>query len=92
MGRVVVAVRINPQSDEVNLSELTDRVKQALPPQYELIKTEKFYIAFGLHGLRVYLSMPEEYEGGTYELENILSGVEGVSSVDVEYVTRMFTE
>lgn len=92
MGRVIVVARINPRGDDVSLDELVNRVKQVLPPQYELVKTEKFYIAFGLYGLRVYLAMPEEYEGGTYELENILGSIDGVSSVDVEYVTRMFTE
>ncbi|MCS7098911.1 MAG: elongation factor 1-beta [Sulfolobales archaeon] len=92
MGRVVVAVRVNPLSDEVDLEELTTRIRRSLPPQYEFLKSEKFYIAFGLYGLRVYVAMPEEYEGGTYELENVLSGVEGVASVDIEYVTRLFTE
>lgn len=92
MGRVVVSVKINPQSDEVNLDELVDRIRGALPPQYELIKAERFYIAFGLYGLRVFLAMPEDYEGGTYELENILGSVEGVSSIDIEYITRLFTE
>jgi elongation factor 1-beta len=56
------------------------------------MKAEKFYIAFGLYGLRLYITMPEEYEGGTYELENLLSSIDGISSVDVEYVTRLFTE
>ena len=92
MGRVVVAVRVNPQGDDVNLDGLVDRIRQALPSQYSLLKTERYYIAFGLYGLRLYVSMPEEYEGGTSELEDILSGIEGVSSVDVEYVTRLFTE
>lgn len=92
MGRVVVAIRVNPQSDEVNLEELTAEIKQSLAPQYEFLKAEKFYIAFGLYGLRVYIAMPEEYEGGTYELENTLSKLKGVASIDVEYVTRIFTE
>ncbi|MEM2763777.1 MAG: elongation factor 1-beta, partial [Sulfolobales archaeon] len=71
MGRVVVAVRVNPESDEVDIDRLVGKIRQVLPSQYELVKAEKFYIAFGLYGLRVYLAMPEEYEGGTYELENI---------------------
>lgn len=92
MGKVVLVVRINPQSDEVNLDELASKIKQTLPSQYEVMKIEKFYIAFGLHGLRLYITMPEEYEGGTYELENLLGNVDGVGSVDVEYITRLFTD
>ncbi len=88
MGRVVLAVRVNPEGSEVDLDELLERIKASLPPHYEILRSERFYIAFGLYGLRLYLAMPEDYEGGTYELENILSSVEGVSSVDVEYVTR----
>jgi len=92
MGRVVAAIRVNPSSDEVNLDELVDRIRSSLPSHYELVKAEKFYIAFGLYGLRVYITMPEELEGGTYELENVLTNLEGVSSVDVEYITRLFAE
>lgn len=92
MGKVVLVVRVNPQSDEVNLDELVDKIKHTLPSQYDVMKVEKFYIAFGLHGLRIYITMPEEYEGGTYELENLLSNVDGVGSVDVEYITRLFTD
>lgn len=90
MAKVVLAVRVNPEGSEVDLDELLERIKAALPPQYELLRSEKFYIAFGLYGLRIYLAMPEDYEGGTYELENILGGVRGVSSIDIEYVTRTF--
>ncbi len=92
MGRVVAAIRVNPSSDEVNLDELVEKIRYSLPSHYELVKAEKFYIAFGLYGLRIYITMPEELEGGTYELESVLCNLEGVSSVDVEYVTRLFAE
>ncbi len=89
MSKVILAVRVNPEGSEVDLDELLARIRESLPPHYELLKSERFYIAFGLYGLRLYIAMPEDYEGGTYELENVLGGVKGVSSIDVEYVTRM---
>jgi len=32
--------------------------------------------------------MPEEYEGGTSRIEEVIKSVPGVSSIDIEIVTR----
>ncbi len=88
MGKVLVAIKVNPADDKVNLDELVAKIKEGLKSQYEIVKHEKIYVAFGLYALRLYVLMPEELEGGTEELENYLKSFEGVSSVDVELVTR----
>ncbi len=88
MGKVIVALRVNPESDSIDLENLISDIRRALPKHYEILKYEKHYIAFGLYGLMLYIAMPEDFEGGTEELERILTSVNGVSSIDIEYVTR----
>ena len=87
-SKVLVVVRVNPESLDVNLDELISKVKEKLPKEFQLVKSEKVYVAFGLYVPRLYIVMPEMYEGGTEKIEEIIKGVPGVSSVDVELVTR----
>jgi len=46
-------------------------------------------VAFGIKVLRVLITMPENVEGGTEPLEQLVSSIPGVSQVEVEYVTRV---
>ncbi|MEM1600518.1 MAG: elongation factor 1-beta, partial [Sulfolobales archaeon] len=73
---------------DVNLDGVLSDLRKVLPAKYELVKSEKVYVAFGLHVLRLYLLMPEDVEGGTEEIENIIRGLDGVESVESELVTR----
>ncbi len=88
MAKVLVVLRVNPAGENVDIDKLIERIKENLPKDFELIKHEKTYIAFGLYALRLYVIMPENFEGGTERLEEYLKSVEGVASVDIEYVTR----
>ena len=54
-----------------------------------IIKIEEEEIAFGAKILKVHLTMPEEIEGGTSEIEEIVRGIPGIEEVEVAYVTRM---
>ena len=87
-SKVLVIVRINPESTDINIDELINEVKEKLPKEFNVVKTEKVYVAFGLYVPRLYIIMPEMYEGGTEEIEEVIKGIEGVSSVDIELVTR----
>ena len=87
-SKVLVVVRINPESTDINIDELINKVKEKLPKEFNVVKTEKVYVAFGLYVPRLYIIMPEMYEGGTEKIEEVIKGIEGVSSVDVELVTR----
>ncbi|MEM0015044.1 MAG: elongation factor 1-beta [Zestosphaera sp.] len=88
MGKVVVSLRVNPDSDEVDLDSLINGIKAKLPQYYDILRHEKEYVAFGLYALRLYIAMPEDFEGGTDELERTLTEVSGVASVDIDFVTR----
>jgi len=88
MAKVLAAIKVNPADENVDLDELVKKIKDALPKEYEVVKWEKVYVAFGLYILRIYVTMPEELEGGTYRIEQLLTGLPEVSSLDIEYVTR----
>jgi len=89
LARVAVAVRVFPSGVDVNLEDLVERIKGSLPPQYVLVKSSEVPIAFGYKALRLVITMPEETEGGTEELEGILRSVDGVEEVEVEVVHRI---
>lgn len=83
-------LKIFPESVDVDLNKLIKSIKDKLPEEYQLISHKEEPIAFGLKALNVLISMPEIKEGGTYELEQIISKIEGVSEVEVLRVTRSF--
>jgi len=89
MARVAVVVKVFPNSIELDLSELLERIKNALPEGFEVMDSKEEPIAFGLKALKIIITMPEETEGGTESLEKILSSVDGVEEVEVEAVHRL---
>jgi len=89
VARVAVAVRVFPSGVDVNLEDLVERIKESLPPQYVLVNSSEVPIAFGYRALRLLITMPEETEGGTEELESILRSIDGVQEVEVEFVHRI---
>ncbi len=89
MAHVLVIAKVYPDTVERNLEELIENIKKALPEGYELKQYEKVPVAFGLNLLKTYIVMPEETEGGTSKLEEILKNVEGVSEVEIETVHRL---
>jgi len=88
MARVIMTLRIMPDDVEVDLDNLLERIKTAIPEGTDLGATETQPVAFGLKALRMNLSR-EESMGGTDDIEEAISAVEGVSQVEVERVSRM---
>ncbi|MHA2027100.1 MAG: elongation factor 1-beta [Candidatus Thorarchaeota archaeon] len=88
MARVVMTLRIMPDGVEVDLDDLLERIKTAIPEETDLGATETQPVAFGLKALRMNLSRDESL-GGTDDIEAAISAVEGVSQVEVERVSRM---
>ncbi|ABM81184.1 elongation factor 1-beta [Hyperthermus butylicus] len=89
MARVLVVTTVYPSSPEINLDELVEKIKSKLPSDYEITRYDKVPIAFGLNALKLYVIIPEESEGGTSKLEEILQSVEGVEEIEVEAVHRI---
>ncbi len=88
LAKVLAAIKVNPADENVDLDKLAGKIRDALPKEYEVVKHEKVYVAFGLYILRVYVVMPEELEGGTSKIEEYITKLPDVASIDIEYVTR----
>ena len=89
MARVVVSLRIMPQSPDVDLSELETKAKKEIVDfcNSQEFRTEIQPIAFGLKALMILFVM-EESIGTTEKLEQKISQIEGVESVEVTDVRR----
>ena len=88
MGKVAAVLKVMPQSPEVDLDELEDRLSDALPEGAKINSVERENVAFGLIALMTTVIVPDD-AGGTEAVEETFEGVEGVESVSVSQVGRI---
>lgn len=88
MAQVIVDMKIMPTSPDVDLAKLTKEI-DAIIAKYggKLHKHEIQPVAFGLKALLLILTV-DESKGSTDALEEKLSHVKGVESVQVTGVSR----
>jgi elongation factor 1-beta len=89
MARVAIVMKVFPSSVEIQPSQLLEKIKSVLPEGYKIEASGEEPIAFGLKALKLVISMPEETEGGTSTLEELIRQLEEVNEVEVEAVHRM---
>ena len=89
MAQVVVTLKIMPQSPDVDLAELEKQAREKIIDfcSSQEFKTQIQPIAFGLKALIIYFVMDEKI-GATDRLEQAISQLEGVESVEVPDVRR----
>jgi len=89
MGRVLLVYEIRPESPEIKPKELADKIRKGLNPKFEMKEqVDEKPLYFGLVGIVAQFIIPEE-DGAQDELEEYLENIEGVSSIQVEFVTRL---
>jgi elongation factor 1-beta len=88
MGKVAAAVKVMPQSPDVDLDDLQERLEQSLPEGAKINGVERDDVAFGLVALIPTVIVPDD-AGGTEAVEESFAGVDGVESVEVENVGRI---
>jgi elongation factor 1-beta len=88
MGKVAAEIKVMPESPEVDLDGLQDRLEQVLPEGAKINGFNRDDVAFGLVALLPTVVVPDE-TGGTDAVEEAFTGVEGVESVSVENVGRL---
>ncbi len=89
-GKVVAVIRAYPKEVMEDFTELIKKLEEKLPKEkYSIMKWEPVDIAFGYRALDIYFMMPEDIEGGTEELEQIVKGLDEIDNVDVVYVSRI---
>ena len=89
MARVAVIMKVLPNDVSIQPQELLEKIKAALPSEYQIMSSGEEPIAFGLKALKVIIAIPEETEGGTEKLEELIKSVDGVEEVEIEAVHRL---
>ena len=88
MGKVAAKIKVMPESPDVDLDDLQDRLESSLPEGAKINGFERDNVAFGLVALFPTVIVPDD-AGGTEAVEESFAGVEGVQSVDVQNVGRI---
>lgn len=88
MGKVAAKIRVMPNSPDVDLDALQERLEQSLPEGAKINGFERDSVAFGLVALLPTVIIPDG-AGGTEAVEESFSGVDDVESVEVENVGRI---
>ena len=89
MAQVVVTLKIMPESPDIDLNALESEAKKKIiefagPGD---TKSEQEPIAFGLKAVKIIFIM-DEAKGSTEPLEDSISEIKGVQSVEVSDVRR----
>jgi elongation factor 1-beta len=88
MGEVVATIKLMPESPDEDLVKIKETVVKSIPSEAELHKIEEEPIAFGLVALLV-MVVVSDAEGGTEKVEENLSQIEGVTSIEVVDIRRL---
>lgn len=86
-AKVVVTFNIMPESPEIDLKALSEKVKVILSKQGEVGKIDFKPVAFGLKSLEIMIIM-DESKGSTDAVEQEISKLEGINSVEVTDIRR----
>ena len=90
MGEVIALMRVMPGEplEDDELQQIIDDIKKVIKEPTKLGKIEVKDIAFGLRGLNVTVSVPDD-AGGLDPVVEILSKIDKVDSVEVVDVGRI---
>jgi elongation factor 1-beta len=88
MGEVVATIKLMPESPDEDLVKIKEKIEKSIPSEAELHKIKEEPIAFGLVALLV-MVVVSDAEGGTEKVEENLSQIEGVASIEVVDIRRL---
>jgi len=88
MGDVAAKIKVMPNSPEIDLDDLQDKLEAALPQGAKIRGFERDDVAFGLVALLPTVIVPDG-AGGTEAVEEAFADVDEVESVAVENVGRL---
>jgi len=82
MGKVAVTYRIMPEGVDIDLAEVSSKVKDMIHNEASLAKLEEKPVAFGLKFIEVILVM-DDANNTSEEHEEKFRGIEGIQSVEI---------
>ncbi|MBC7115357.1 MAG: elongation factor 1-beta [Archaeoglobi archaeon] len=88
MGEVLARIKIMPEGAEINLEELKKKIEEGMPQGAKLQRVSEEPVAFGLKAL-VADVIVDDAEGGTDKIEDFISSLDGVSSIQIVSLTRL---
>lgn len=83
MGDVGIAIKVMPSSPEINLEEVSKKIKEKINVQDFRIEP----LAFGLKALKILVVVPDKEGANTDKIENMIKQIEGVETVEIENVS-----
>ncbi|MCD6398412.1 MAG: elongation factor 1-beta [Candidatus Aenigmarchaeota archaeon] len=83
MGNVAISITVTPESPDVDF----DSLKKEIEEKFEIKDMKEELIGFGLKKLKLMIIRPDKEGQGTDDLEEELSSIEGVASVNIDDVT-----
>ncbi len=86
MGKVGMTIRIMPEDATMDMEALKEKVTEVVPGDIQVGRMEIVPVAFGLQALKVALVMED---ASPDELEQVLSSIKGVQSVEIEQLGRL---
>jgi len=86
-AKVVVTFNIMPESVEIDLKALSEKIKAVISKHGEVGKVELKPVAFGLKAVEI-MAIMDESKGSTEPIEQEISKLEGINSVEVTDVRR----
>ena len=88
MSDVAAQIKVMPESPEVDLDALEERLHDVLPEGAEISGFERDDVAFGLVALLPTVIVPDD-AGGTEAVEEAFAEASEVESVEVQSVGRL---
>jgi elongation factor 1-beta len=88
MGEVLTTMKIMPDSPDVDLEAIKATIESSMPEGAELHDMKEEPIAFGLVAIIISF-ITEDGEGGSEPVEEMVSGIEGVASIEITGVGRL---
>ena len=88
MGEVLTTMKIMPDSPDVDLESIKATIKDSMPEGAKLHDMSEEPIAFGLVAIIINF-ITEDGEGGSEPVEEMVSGIEGVASIEITGVGRL---
>ena len=88
MSKVAAQIKVMPQSPDVDLDALEERLADSLPEGAEINGFGRDDVAFGLVALLPTVIVADG-AGGTEPVEEAFASVEGVESVEVQSTGRL---